>query len=78
MTWFQLNQDLSHFCGGSKNTNGIQESSNPIKKDVQTLKEVAVYWYPMSILSSVDVVKQNDQIVALVGTDDGYLIKVSK
>jgi hypothetical protein len=37
-----LNQDLSHFCGGSKNTNGIQESSNPIKKDVQTLKEVAV------------------------------------
>jgi hypothetical protein len=32
----------------------------------------------MSILSSVDVVKQNDQIVALVGTDDGYLIKVSK
>jgi hypothetical protein len=32
----------------------------------------------MSILSSVDVVKQDDKIVALVGTDDGYLIKVSK
>jgi hypothetical protein len=42
---------------------------------VQTLKEAAVYWYPMSILSSVDVVKQKGQIVALVGTDDGYLIK---
>ena len=76
--WFQLSQNLSPFCGGNKNTNGIQESSNPIKKDEQTLKEAAVYWYPMSILSSVDVVKQNDQIVALVGTDDGYLMKVSK
>ncbi|CAC5382982.1 MET [Mytilus coruscus] len=69
-------QDLNNFCGGKKNLNGIQESTNLDVRGRQTLKYSAIYHEAKSILSTVNVIKQNGHNIAVLGTDEGYLMKV--
>ncbi|XP_063446305.1 hepatocyte growth factor receptor-like isoform X1 [Mytilus trossulus] len=69
-------QDLKNFCGGKKNLFGIQESTNLDQRRQQTLTSSAIYHEAKSILSSVNVIHQNKENVAVLGTDEGYLMKV--
>ncbi|XP_052083726.1 hepatocyte growth factor receptor-like [Mytilus californianus] len=71
-------QHLSNFCGGKQNLHGIQESTNLAVRGRQTLKHSAIYHEANSILSTVNVIKQNRKNIAVLGTDKGYLMKVTK
>lgn len=69
--------DLRNYCGESKkNLYGIQESTDPVKRSELTFSSAALYSMDNSIITSVQVTEQNRQAVAVLGTDDGYLLKV--